>query len=756
MARFCRMEEDPMFANTDFELEPSRTRPDRTAVLLKTYQALYESIGLANGGTSGTPKWPEPMVAHPLLLRILQSDPSVCAILPTARVPIALGLAEHAPFLINHAGLLLLPPVLLGSSCALAAAVRWGLEAARLFTSGALPHARIGCALACTLHHAVALLSRLQDRERTLVLGLLPDWVAAALAARDELALTPGLLAWQASRVETLSADPDWLAGPVDPPVAELSLPMERILAAGGDSRLTVYSQTGLNRYGTVPRPRPEAVHFSSSTASSISDYGFTLCEMLRHDLLLAAIRDTVPPDKLRRQLTDGVTAQLLDLLAIDHSEADVTLAPSGSDTELLAVMLAAAAADVPLTNILIAPEETGRAVALAGAGRFFDDLAGSGACVRKGQEAWRGRSIEVKQVAIRADDGQSRAIAEIEVELRCIVTAVLARGGRILLHLLACSKTGLSAPSTEGVIELVALAPDRIDVVVDACQMRTPLDQIASWIRLGWMVQISGSKFFTGPPFSGALIFPPRYRERATGVGALLATAPGVGRPEDWNAWWRPRLRPATSPTLASFGFLFRWLPAIAEAHLLGRLPAQLCREVFDCFRASLVSRLARSRFLTSIAPPGAPESGSNDAEDGLGPTDLARRSIVCFTITVQGPDGEPRTLDTQECQRLFELLNFDLSHHLGPLGPADQITAAQCAHIGQPVTLCIGRDDREISILRMVIGARFFTIVGYAPSGATGAALVSEIADAIRAIDKVELLAERWAQITELTVTR
>ena len=150
----------------------------------------------------------------------------------------------------------------------------------------------------------------------------------------------------------------------------------------------------------------------------------------------------------------------------------------------------------------------------------------------------------------------------------------------------------------------------------------------------------------------------------------------------------------------------------------------------------------------------PTPPESADFEAASERGPTDLSTRSIVCFTVTVQDRFGERRTLDTQECQRLFELLNFDLSQHLGPLSPAEQITAAQCAHIGQPVTLAIGPDQRELSILRMVIGARFFTIVGYAGAGATEAALASEIADAIRAIDKVKLLAERWGQIMELAV--
>jgi hypothetical protein len=537
--------------------------------------------------------------------------------------------------------------------------------------------------------------------------------------------------------------------------VGELALPLERILAAGGDSRLIVNPKTGLNRYGTVPRPRPEAVHFSSSTASSVSDYGFMLCERLRRDLLHAAVRGGVPLDELRRQVTDAVIAQLSSLLAIGPADADIILAPSGSDTELLALMLALAGAEEPLTNILIAPEETGRAIALAGAGRYFDDLAGSGAPVHKGQEVWPGYSIEVKQVPIRAGDGWPRTTADIEAELRSIVESSLAQGRRILLHVLACSKTGLSAPSTNGVSELVAMAPDRIDVVVDACQMRTPPDTIADWIRLGWMTQLSGSKFFTGPPFSGALTVPPRYRERLVGARTLLTAAPGVGRPDDWNSWWRPRLIPPTSSTPPSFGLLFRWVPAIAEAHLLGSLPPQLCRDAFDCFRGSLVSRLARSKFLTSIAPPDAPTRGPNSGRHEHGPTDLATDSIVCFTVTVEDRFGRQRTLDTRECQRAFELLNLDLSEHLGKLSPAEQITAAQCAHIGQPVTLCIGPDQRELSILRLVIGARFFTIVGYAGPGAIEAALASEIADAIRAIDKLELLAERWDQITQLIVT-
>jgi hypothetical protein len=724
--------------------------PSRGRVLSRMYHDLHASMSVARNPLEPSDiSPPGTRVAHPWMARMLQADPSASAILPSAQAPIALGLAEHAPFLVFRSRLLMLPPVLLGNADALAAATRWGLEAAHLLGSGSLSREHLVGGLAVTFRHGAALLRQLAENPRNLVFDLLPDFVAAAIAAMTDPSITPALLRWMASRVEVLDDDFDVTASPPDPAsLGELSLPTECILVAGGDSRLIINPETSLNRYGTVPRPRPEAVHFSSSTASSISDYGFMLCDMLRRDLVMASLRDGLSLEELRARAADAMIAQLLALLGLDASEADVVLAPSGSDTELLAVMLALAAADQPLTNVLIAPEETGRAVALAGAGRFFDDIAGSGASIRKGDEVWPGRSIEVKQVAIRSSNGRPRAMTEIEIELRCIARAALAQGRRVLLHVLACSKTGLKAPPAECVSEIAAMAPDQIDVVVDACQMRNPFEEIADWARRGWMTQLSGSKFFTGPPFSGALTFPPAYRKRAIAVRALLAGAPGVGRSEDWNEWWRPQLASPARPGPASFGLVLRWVPAIAEAHLLETLPVPLCRYAFDRFRARLVARLAHSTWLTSIE---APDEAARDGDDR--PTDLSTRSIVCFTVTVQDDLCQRRTLDAQECQRLFELLNLDLSQCLGPLSPAQRITAAQRAHIGQPVTLHIS-GERELSILRLVVGARFFTIVGYAENGAVEAALESEISDAIRAIDKLELLAGRWRQIAELSL--
>jgi hypothetical protein len=166
--------------------------------------------------------------------------------------------------------------------------------------------------LAAALRHGAALLRQLRENDRALVLDLLPKEVAAAFSATTEPSITPELLKWQASRVEVLDHIFGVLAGPFNPAsLGELSLPTECIIDAGGDSRLIIDRETGLNPYGIVPRPRPDAVHFSSSTASSISEYGFMLCDMFRRDLAMAVLRDDVSLETLRVPATDAVITQI-------------------------------------------------------------------------------------------------------------------------------------------------------------------------------------------------------------------------------------------------------------------------------------------------------------------------------------------------------------------------------------------------------------------------------------------------------------
>jgi hypothetical protein len=734
----CRVALDELKNPDSFgrQVDPANPQPSRAQLLRPCYLSIGRNLGIATPAAASTDvETAETQVPHTHLRQMLQVDPALAALLPAASGRIALGDVGHAPFFLRTTGLMLLPPTLLEDPAALAIAARWGLEAS---------HAKNLCAavgerwLTAILRHGAAILSAAPQSARDLMLDTLPTEIGRELLADQGRRPSSTLLAWQAEKIE--GAAPPAAQGEEHPLLA-LEAPVEQLLISGGDSRLPLDPRTGFNKYGVPPRPRPEAVHFSSSTASAISDYGFMYCDILRRDLLTSVVQDGTSEAKLARRAVDATGRALCALLGLAEGAADVAIAPSGTDVELLTVMLAlAGAGDRPLTNLLISPEETGRGVKFAAAGRYFDDVAATGAPIRKDAAVWPGAAIEVREIAIRGRNGAPRAIRELDEEFIRVGAEALAAGGHVLAHILASSKTGLSAPSCQAVETLVRLAPDRVDVAVDACQMRSAFEDVGALVERGWMVQISGSKFLTGPPFSGALVAPAHLRARVDGAAALLSAAPGIGRAEDWTRWWAERLPRHESLPPPSFGPVFRWLPAILEAQLLASLPKEFRRWAFEQFRSAIADRLGSSRWLQPIDLGQAPDNA---------PDALSRLSIVSFQVLGQREDGSLSPLDEPCCRAIFELLNVNAADRLGELSGAERAMAAQQSHIGQPVALMT--EQGPIAVLRMVLGARFFSIVGYAGAGSIEAALQSEISDALRAIGKLELLASRWWRLAQ-----
>ena len=635
-------------------------------------------------------RWFQPLeavVPHRGLRRLLSRDPALEALLAVSPVAFAADAQLDRAYAIGPGPLVRLSQRLLSAPRALVVAARIAIED----TLSAERSDDHQLAL-----HAAHLMRSLTPPERDLLVGL-PN-SASDEDRRDE----------------------------------ELAWPLEGILAAGGDGRLVVHAETGMNRYGTTPRPRPEAVQFSSSTASSISEAAFWFCELIRSKLC-GEWQQGASPQGLRDGLALAVQEEILRLLGLTSDSADAVLCASGTDSELIAVMLALPASDAPLTNILIAPEESGRGVLIAGEGRFFDSSTQTGDYVTKSAPVWAGKQIETALVTIREEDGRDRPMTAVADEVRRIAQAALAQGRHVLLHQLLGSKTGLTAPDFDSIADVVALAPDRIDVVVDACQMRVAPKFLGDLVRRGWMVQVSGSKAYTGPPFSGAIVLPAALRARRDGVGALMAAAPAVTERSDWPAAWRPAL-PGT-PNPSSFGPLMRWLAAIVEAELLEALPLNACRIAYERFGKVLEQRIWQSDVLI-------PLDGRDNALADRGETalNLAGRSIISFAVARPGGEskGSYGLLSMDACQRVFELLNRDVSEGTEDLSESQRELLAMPAHIGQPVAL----RPNAPSVLRLVIGARFFTIVGFAARGSEEAALLAEITDAVRAIDKLELL--------------
>jgi len=162
----------------------------------------------------------------------------------------------------------------------------------------------------------------------------------------------------------------------------EISSPTEHLLTTGGDSRLRVDRTTGLNNYGCSPRPRPWAVTFASSTASSISDLAFGRAENTRRELMWAAWKGG-----LEGAFVESMSGLRGALEAIwsEAGEGKVILTNSGTDAEALALHIGLCAGPQPLVNLVVAPEETGSGVLLAASGRNFTSEAPDGGRLKKG-----------------------------------------------------------------------------------------------------------------------------------------------------------------------------------------------------------------------------------------------------------------------------------------------------------------------------------------------------------------------------------
>ncbi len=672
---------------------------------------------------------PEQVIPHARLRHLLQCNAAMSALLPGMSNRIALGDQENIPFSITSSALVVLSPVLLEDSEAAAAIARWAIEAS--FIRSAVPHVRTSH-LCYLLKHGAKLIAMLPSRSRKLVEEILPP---AFLEENKKCIERPDheLLQWQASLVDGAVVD-EYSQSSVG--FGELETPLEMLLISGGDSRLCLDKTTSKNVYGVPPRPRPEAIHFSSSTASAISDYGFFYCDLFRRDLLAAYINDDFSVEQLRKKVSDAIGSEILVLLNLGPEDADIAITPSGTDTELLAVLVSRSGARKrPLCNILIAPEESGQGVLLAGSGCYFDDNSRANVPITKGVPVWPEGPIPLHKIQIRDENALPRSMSDIDADFLKTASIAIDNGYHVLVHLLLASKTGLSAPSLSAIELLVTRMPGRVDVVVDACQMRTPFRELGGLVRKGWMVQISGSKFLTGPPFSGALVVPASMQQRATAVGEALVQAPGIGHASDWTCRWSSHM-PVSGSSSAGFGPLFRWLPALLEARLLSSLSNNFRREAFYRFRTALTQFISQSKFIKIVETGGIYPEDDTDA--------LSRLTITSFQVLGLQNDGSLLPLNAASCRKLFEYLNKDVSDEILLPDEATKILARQEAHLGQPVTL--SKADGQITALRMVIGARFFNILGKVDQGSFEAALVSEISDAKRAIKKIELLAAYW----------
>ncbi|ADJ28608.1 hypothetical protein [Nitrosococcus watsonii] len=664
--------------------------------------------------------------------------------------------AEEQPLHIQQPGTLRMSPSALAHPALAVFHLRQGVEQLA-WTQAAHTSSQAVSAALLALHSSLLFLESMPSEDQDQVLAADPSWLGEAFRSlaslRAQQSSPQAIIAGLAPFLRFIHAFNDLLpsVGEEDEiairRVAEclaLAQPTERLLTLGGDERLLVHPGSGLNKYGCSPSPRPWAITFSTCTASSISEAGFAYAEAQRRCLFPLALAGQLVSgfaeemERIRRHL-----AQVLLLEQVPG--AKILLTPSGTDAELFAVHCASAVAKRPLLNILIAPREIGSGSRYAAAGCHFDHISPLGGAVQPGTavEGLHCDQIQVQELELRDETGQPLSSGEVEDRLHKWVSSGIKAGSSALIHLLDSSKTGLGAPSLECIAKLQAVYGERVAVIVDAAQMRVSRANLASYLRRGFYVIATGSKFFTGPPFAGALLIPPSVASSIDVDSPFPQGLSGyVSRwevPEEWR-WPQQVLHLGTSP---NYGLLLRWQAALWEMEAFFAANSRSRYSIFRDFAEMLRDRMEGRSFIEPLPPSVYCRANGEEREswDSV-PT--------IFTFLIRRASA---LLTYDEAVIAYHWLNADLSGWL-PAGSseAERRLAAQCCHIGQPVRIRYEEGD-WLGALRIAPGSRLVSRVCFDPSIGENQAqrLAQQVDAACIVLDKLEIICRYWQEFLQ-----
>jgi hypothetical protein len=460
---------------------------------------------------------------------------------------------------------------------------------------------------------------------------------------------------------------------------------LARLLIAGGDTRLHLKPVSNLNGYGCRPLPRPDVLSFSSSTASSISERAYAVVEKS-----VKSLQSNDGFDDLE-SFVEKLRSKLKTVWGLGE-ETDVIFAPSGTDAELRALFLAKCVLPPPVVSIIVGSDETGSGVPFAAAGRHFDSETANKFQVTKGERIHGlAQDVNVRLIPTRAAAGRARPSRELDLAVFESVKDAIVGGNSVILHVMAHSKLGTSAPTPECVHRIREAWGGLVQIIDDACQARVSRAQIHSYLAQGRIVLITGSKFFTGPAFSGAVLAPTALSVRAAANGDIPMGFLKYTCASDWPARFK-RLREML-PTTVNFGQALRWAAAIEEMESYFKVPVH--------FRSAALREF--SRFVANCI----------DARPNLQPLDqpcFGKNTDEEFSVPTVFPflplrDGQPCSL--VEASLLYRAMNEDLSAMMRASGSGQRWLLSQCCHVGQPVKI-LQRADEIAGALRVSADAR------------------------------------------------
>lgn len=255
--------------------------------------------------------------------------------------------------------------------------------------------------------------------------------------------------------------------------------------------------------------------------ARTLAPYGLPLPAPERLVQLGSCTANAITPTLLARHQRLGEDASSAARLAERFGAARAVLAASGTDAEYT---VALAMGPRPYVSVLMDPSEVG-----SGCVRAATGLPHTLGCPLPAP-----LPLRATLDTTRLRDARGHALTQDAIDTQVFALAQRHAALPLLLHHVACSKTGLAAPSEAACRHLQARHPGGVRVVVDAAQGRCSPADVQRWLGWGWAVILTGSKFLGAPPFCGVTLLPQAWVDEASAPPPELRPGPGV------HARWR------------------------------------------------------------------------------------------------------------------------------------------------------------------------------------------------------------------------
>lgn len=477
------------------------------------------------------------------------------------------------------------------------------------------------------------------------------------------------------------------------PIVENLAKPTEYLLMSGGDLRLNIDEIHLLNKYGCRPFPRPDAFTFASSTASSVSNFAFDKTDKVRSILIRNSLKNGFK--KTTIEFSKLLKNNLRKIFKLNE-ECEIIFSPSGTDSSLQIAAITQITTEKEITHILVASDETGSGVASALKGCHFENTTALNYPIKKGDRIEGFRDVDLIKIPFRDENGALKSSNQLDEEVFNAVSQTNDLGRHIVLHTMDQSKLGYQSPSDKLIKKLNTLEDLSIQIIVDGSQLRLDPKDIQNYLNKGYIVTITGSKFFTGPPYCGALILPKNVNKLIHSVRNKLPKGlTQYYNHSDWPSSW------FCSNELSdgyNYGSYMRWNAAIVEMERYYKTPILYRNMGIEMFCNFVEDSIKDASFLEPIYGDETKTNSYNSKEFGI----RNIRTIFPFFI-----HKNKEVLSVDKVKQLYNLLNSDLSNQFEDSSIEIIRLAAQKCHIGQAVNVKY-TNDIESAVLRISLGAR------------------------------------------------